>query len=447
MTDSARNRSFRRRTGVACLLAALGGVAGGAHAQCGDWERVGSTNFGEIYALAVFDDGTGPALYASDRYANYVSYVLRWTGTAWSYIGGFHAGPTGERVNVFALEALDLGTGPALYAGGEFRVATGGVAANNVARWDASTGWSPLGDGIASHRNQEEVFALAAFGGLLYAGGAFEERFGNPGNNIARWNGTAWSRLGGGVGAAWDAVVALEVFNDGSGPALYVGHSSWHTDFINRWNGSSWSYLGTGTNGMVRALKVFNDGSGPALYAGGEFGIAGGNPVSNIARWDGSDWSALGSGINGTVRALAVFDDGTGPALYAAGTFTEAGGNPASNIARWDGTEWTRLGEGIGAAWNAVFALEVFDDGSGPSLYAAGRFPQAGGNPVSNIARWVPQPPCRADLNGDCVLDWRDFFLYLDLFGAGDPIADINGDGVLDADDFFAYLELFAAGC
>ncbi len=54
---------------------------------------------------------------------------------------------------------------------------------------------------------------------------------------------------------------------------------------------------------------------------------------------------------------------------------------------------------------------------------------------------------CPADLDGSGVLDADDFFLYLDLFAAGDPRADITGNGVIDANDFFAYLDLFAAGC
>lgn len=56
-------------------------------------------------------------------------------------------------------------------------------------------------------------------------------------------------------------------------------------------------------------------------------------------------------------------------------------------------------------------------------------------------------PECRADMNRDGVVDADDFFLYLQLFAAGDPRADINDDGVINADDFFEYLDLFAAGC
>ena len=54
---------------------------------------------------------------------------------------------------------------------------------------------------------------------------------------------------------------------------------------------------------------------------------------------------------------------------------------------------------------------------------------------------------CPPDLNGDGVVDADDFFLFLQLFAAGDPRADFNNDGVIDADDFFAFLSAFAAGC
>ncbi len=56
-------------------------------------------------------------------------------------------------------------------------------------------------------------------------------------------------------------------------------------------------------------------------------------------------------------------------------------------------------------------------------------------------------PTCRPDLNGDGVVDADDFFLFLQLFAAGDARADFNNDGVIDADDFFAFLNAFAAGC
>ena len=54
---------------------------------------------------------------------------------------------------------------------------------------------------------------------------------------------------------------------------------------------------------------------------------------------------------------------------------------------------------------------------------------------------------CRADLNGDGVLDFFDFLEFQDLFAAGDPRADFDGSGELDFFDFLAFQNEFAAGC
>jgi hypothetical protein len=82
---------------------------------------------------------------------------------------------------------------------------------------------------------------------------------------------------------------------------------------------------------------------------------------------------------------LTVFDDGNGPSLFAAGSFMTAGGNEARNIAKWDGSTWSALGSGTD---NSVFALTAFDDGCGPALYAGGMFGTAGGLAVRDIAKW-----------------------------------------------------------
>jgi len=86
------------------------------------------------------------------------------------------------------------------------------------------------------------------------------------------------------------------------------------------------------------------------------------------------------------VRALAVFDDGSGPALYAGGSFTRAGGGAANGIARWDGSGWSALGSGVGPSGRIVDALTVFDDGSGPALCVGGSFTLAGGATAFRIA-------------------------------------------------------------
>ncbi len=204
--------------------------------------------------------------------------------------------------------------------------------------------------------------------------------------------------------AANGDVYAFATYDDGTGPALFVAG-----DFtsigavlafrIAKFDGTNWSPLGAGLTGAggARALCVFDDGSGPKLVVGGAFNNAGGIPCGGIAAWDGSSWSAFGGGFTNTdplwgnlrrVEALGVYDDGSGPKLYAGGYFT----SPAHIVARWNGSAWTGL---PGFLWNceefedAVFAFKVFDDGSGPALYFGGSFlfgfgPGAGGG----VVRW-----------------------------------------------------------
>lgn len=72
------------------------------------------------------------------------------------------------------------------------------------------------------------------------------------------------------------------------------------------------------------------------------------------------------------------------------------------------------------------------------------------GRRYQNSLGWLKatlEPPCPADLDADGVVGVLDFFLYLDLFIAGDPRADITGDGVIDVNDFIGYLDLFEQGC
>src|SRR5688572_5158888 len=95
-------------------------------------------------------------------------------------------------------------------------------------------------------------------------------------------------------------------------------------------------------NGIVNATVVYDDGSGPALYVGGSFTIAGNVLAASIAKWDGNSWSALGSGITHpscsgctpVVYALAVYNGN----LIAGGDFNTAGGISANDIAQWDGS-------------------------------------------------------------------------------------------------------------
>jgi trimeric autotransporter adhesin len=379
-----------------------------------EWSTCGTGVSGgpdpRVIALIVHDDGDGPALIAAGSFLAIdgvpANSIARWNGASWSPLG---VGTTnGVNDTVLALTSFDDGGGSKLYAGGTFTQA-GGLPAGHVARWNGRA-WEPLGDGATNGTN-EPVYALLAFddgaGAALYAGGEFTEAGGNPALRIARWKGTRWSPIGDITGAefvTWVSVLAA--FDDGSGggPALVAGGSftaagGVPAQSIARWDGGSWSALGSaaanGVNGQVYALTAFDDGRGPALYVGGEFVIAGGVSTGRLARWDGQAWSPVLSGSSmawpGAVGTIAVFDDGTGPSLHVGGAFLTATNGPGNNFAKLDGSSVAApfaagpLGRGVD---NRMMAATVFDDGSGPALFAGGSFTQAGGVRVNGIAKW-----------------------------------------------------------
>lgn len=270
---------------VGGLFTFAGGVSANRIAKWNgvEWSPLGTGMNGVVNALAVFDDGSGPALFAGGEFTSAggvaANRIAKWNAMTqtWSALG------SGLNERVYALEVYDDGTGdgPALYAAGWFTSA-GGVTANNIAKWNAVTGtWSAVGTGLSGTVRALKVFDDGAGDGpALYAGGFFTSAGGVTANNIAKWNSASgtWSPLGSGL-SNW--VNALAVFDDGSegGPALYAGGAILIAGTpalpIAKWSVAedTWLPVGYGMSSQVHALRVFNDGSGGGngLYAGGEF--------------------------------------------------------------------------------------------------------------------------------------------------------------------------------
>ena len=225
----------------------------------------------------------------------------------------------------------------------------------------------------------------------LYAGGDFA----SPGTHVASWNGSAWSALGGGVDGTVRALASYRP--NGQAAALCVGG-----DFQNaggslapgvaRWDGTSWSAVGGGVAGLagVYALAVFDDGggAGPALYAGGA--SSGGGGGGAIFRWSGGAWTAVGGSFDGLVAVLAVFDDGgrrrsSGALRGRVVHLLRRHGAAAPGLAHWSGTSWSPVtGGGTGSGGvrarrssppGSVAALAVWGRRRrGPALWIGGDF-------------------------------------------------------------------------
>ena len=223
------------------------------------------------------------------------------------------------------------------------------------------------------------VWALTTYddgsGPALYVGGDFATAGEAFSPNAAKLTPAGWQALGAGPSGA---VRALCGFNDGSGPKLCAAITS--APGVRCWDGTSWTTVGTGFSVGINALVAFDDGSGPALYAGGP---------NSVRRWNGASWGLVGT-VNNEVLALAVHDDGSGQALYAAGRFTSIGGVAANRIAKWNGTSWSALGLGLGTApaSQRVTTMVSYPTAGGTVLAAGGIFSSAGGSAGFNLAIW-----------------------------------------------------------
>jgi|GEM_PF-4631047 len=278
-----------------------------------------------------------------------------------------------------------------VYAVGSF-LGAGGILVNYVAMWNGSN-WSALGSSftntVGTNGSLEAVEVDQD--DIVYVGGTFSNAGGVNARNIARWNGTSWSAMGGSLNnTVYDIEIDIQnrIYVGGSFTGLASGSSLTPINRVGRWSGANWGPLANGTNGTV--YSVYSNGQG-RVYAGGSFTNAGSTATSNIALYNlnGGTWSALGSvannGTNNTVRKVILGNSG----ILAGGEFTMAGGNQALRIAAFNGSSWASVGQGFS---DTVYdlAIDQMND-----LYAVGAFVNAGGASANRIAKlegnaWVP---------------------------------------------------------
>ena len=455
-------------------------AAGMASAQCDpSWDTTignpGVTGTGYIGPMTIWDDGNGAALYAGGSANGIGASGINGLGKydfateTWSNLGsGIISGGT----NIFITRILpwDDGTGEKLYVAGQFGGAGGVPDTNSLAAWDG-TQWISLGAGFTQTMSRVTYDMLPldlGSGEKLYMVGNWSEIGGTPvGTGLAVYDpahGGSFAPWGNGIGIAGGFspfVNSMILWDDGSGPAVYINGRFDSVDGVSATNVArfnittgQWESFGqplvpTSIVNNNTSWVIFDDGDGEALYLGGQqFRIGGSGQVFNVAKWDGTSWTGVGQFTSGRVTDLAVFDDGSGPALYATGTaFFEV-----EYFAKLVNNQWVpALGGVFGPPTNgnfpSAFGLLAWED----KLFVGGNFTRVGGDLLTSrgiaAIQGCATPSCPPDLNGDGVIDADDFFLFLQLFADGDTRADFNNDGVIDADDFFAFLNAFATGC
>ena len=373
----------------------------------GPWVRAMAVYQGELILAGIFDHAGGqPA-----------KYIARWDGTTLRPLGG-GLELSYDEANIRGLAVYNN----ELYAVGLFDRA-GGLPVNGIARWDGTT-WRAVGSGLLISVNNTVGFgrALQVHNGLLIAGGEFDRAGGVVAKNIAAWNGTAWTALGGGASYT---VWGLESFGTSLVAAgqFQIGAN---VEMVAAWNGATWSALGSGAPTVpVTTLRAV----GTRLYA---------DAGATLARFDGTSWSTAGvatgifSGVEGTsIRALHAHGSEliaggqftiAGPAIgplevasacviatdmaggwralggglglsrpadrllpwrgrwVAAGGFGEAGAVHAIGVAIYDGDRWHRVATFDGPVWSAAIHQDA--------LVVSGAFTTIDGKPFPGIARF-----------------------------------------------------------
>ncbi len=263
----------------------------------GEWQAVGG-GLGVVQDLVVFDG----SLIASGSFG-----AARWDGQSWHPFGSL------EVIGMVVHES-------SLYG------ALGSIGPNMVGRWNpATTSW----DVVGQFPEQVFVAVLTTYNGELIAGG-----FGNAAN-VWWLDEGSWVPIG-----RWMGLGAVRTFAVYNGELIAGGFMpGTSTNILNglaRFNGTDWVGLGGGLhqNGSEWSLFVFDllVHNGSLLVTGG-FTHAGASftEANNIASWNGTSWSALGAGLGDAAICLHPYAGD----VHVGGWFHKAGGKPAGHWARW----------------------------------------------------------------------------------------------------------------
>ncbi len=289
------------------------------------WEALGDGLNGGVLALTT--DGTN--LYAGGDFSTAggvpANNIAKWDGATWEAMGT----RAQTVINALTINGTDLYAEDLNDRG----------FSDGIGKWDCITSTCQKLGGPNS-----AIYSMIydSSHSCLYVGGQYNGDFGN---NISRWdsNTSTWSSVGSGINGTVRSLTT-------DGTNIYAGGYFTHAgevvsvNNIAKWDGSSWSRMGNGlphdfnpTQANVNALAY--DPVHACIYAGGSFSDAVSNRL-DLARWDiiNSSWEALGNGdwtgVAGTTYALTY--DSTNLCLYAGGQFSSTGGGVyANHIVKW----------------------------------------------------------------------------------------------------------------
>jgi hypothetical protein len=156
--------------------------------------------------------------------------------------------------------------------------------------------WQPVGDFEGS--GMGGGYKLLVWRDTLYVSGMFLESEGNPGNNIAAWDGEQWHRLQEGVngitgGAGGSSVNDMLVYNDelwvtGYFKVVNGWYQGENYGGLAKWNGAQWCTMDSWKIQQILSLGTWKD----ELFIMGNFWYLGHDSSTNIiAKWVGGDYT------------------------------------------------------------------------------------------------------------------------------------------------------------
>jgi hypothetical protein len=249
------------------------------------------------------------------------------------------------------------------YQNGYLLAFGGGQYLNNeftgqLVYWEPSTGFEQFQNISNFISNDAIINSIALFNDEIYVGGNASSGSGGVMDEILHWNGTMWAPIGGGIldvsnlGGINDIVVYKDdVYFGGQ----FVQNNNSGENHIARWSGTEWLSVGGGIeseNASIYELKVIDN----FLYAVGSFTEIGGIQAKGIARWDGEKWCSCGAEINGVVKTITEFND----TLYIGGNFSVIDQDSIPKVAKFVGKEFDKTC-GFSTSSDAGIVLSDFD--------------------------------------------------------------------------------------
>ncbi|MDX2118384.1 MAG: GC-type dockerin domain-anchored protein [Planctomycetota bacterium] len=374
---------------------------------------------GELIALGAFNVTGG------------IEGLARFDGTTWRALGvnrplGSWKPTANNFVNLIVFEDR-------LYVPGDFWAGSGAVG-NRFASWDGNA-WTDLGDLRISLAQ-----SVAAYQGSLYVGTELSE--------VYRRDGSLWTRVGVFFGGSDGSAGGLRGIRATDRGLLAFGNFGSPGQNIARWDGTAWRRFESTPTGRVQAAVQ----DGDELFAVGDINSVGTFPADGWGVWTFTGAPTIGTQPS---SAAAATNDDVALSIRIPDGYRDI-------TAQWfhngepvrDGAAGAALGGGfVRGARTTIAQSDSTQDIS--LVIQRARYTDAGAYTVSvanecGEATSIPATlavNCAADFNGDGFLSFEDFDAFIAAFEVGQSSSDVNADAFLSFEDVDAFVAAFEEGC